>query len=319
MERIIEYQITREDFLSCQPLTIQQFLQSRGYSSQIIITLKKTQGSVLLNGLPILLKTPLAAGDRITIHLLEEQSSEKIPAINLPINIVYEDEDLLVLNKPADMPIHPSLNNYENSLANGLAWYFKQQNVPFVFRCLTRLDRDTSGLTLVAKHALAAGILSEQLAKKGTAEGIIREYLAIVRGAPTPLSGTINAPISRKEGSIMEREINPTGEYAVTHYRTLFQTETHSLLGLSLGTGRTHQIRVHLKHIGCPIIGDFLYNPDMEHIGRQALHSCYLAFNHPITGERMEFYAPLPADMHALCPIQVNPEWFGHLGCTESE
>lgn len=298
MERILEYRITNEDLLADPHLTIQHYLEAKGYSSQMIILLKKTPESVCLNQVPVLLKTPVKSEDIITIHLIENTSSEKIPPVPLPLNIVYEDKDVMVLNKPADMPIHPSLNNYENSLANGLAWYFKEQNIPFVFRCLTRLDRDTSGLTLIAKHMLSAGLLSEQLTKKGTNEGIVREYLAIVRGTLEPQDGTINVPIARAPGSIMERMVHPDGEYAVTHYKTISERHGHSLLRLSLETGRTHQIRVHLKHIGHPIVGDFLYNPDMEHINRQALHSCFLAFTHPITGKRMEFEAPLPEDMH---------------------
>ena len=208
----------------------------------------------------------------------------------------------MVINKPAGMPIHPSMNNYENSLGNALAWYFAGQNKPFVFRCINRLDKDTSGLTVVAKHFVSAGMLSAMVAAKGAPSATFtREYLALVRGKMTPLSGTICAPIARKEGSVLEREVNfESGEHAVTHYQTLDNKNGHSLISLQLETGRTHQIRVHMKYLGFPLIGDYLYNPDTEWISRQALHSHRICFFHPITGEKMEFTAPLPQDMQAV-------------------
>ena len=191
------------------------------------------------------------------------------------------------------------MNNYTNSLANGLAYYFEKQGIPFVFRCITRLDRDTSGLVLVAKHSVCAGMLSAGLACKNDPEkGIVREYLAIVRGEVVPSQGTITAPISRKEGSIMERTVDfEKGDTAVTHYKTVKTENGHSLVSLSLETGRTHQIRIHMKYLGFPLVGDFLYNPDTEWIDRQALHSCRLSFFHPFLEKRLEFTAPLPEDM----------------------
>ena len=239
----------------------------------------------------------LQPGDTLTLHIHEEHSSEKIPPVELPLDIIYEDEDLMVINKPAGMPIHPSMNNYYNSLANGLAYYFAQQNCPFVFRCINRLDRDTSGLTIVAKHYVSAGILSAMIANKATS-GITREYLAIAKGSVRPLEGTITAPLGRKEGSIIERTVDfENGESAVTHYRVLDEKNGHSLVSLILETGRTHQIRIHMKYLGFPLIGDYLYNPDMALIHRQALHAWRLSFRHPITGEQMHFTAPLPEDM----------------------
>lgn len=290
MNRTLTYPITSRDAAQ----TIEQYLRSKGYSTQCIKELKKQWGNILIDGAPQYMRVPLQEGNTLTVQIQEENSSEKIPAVELPLDIVYEDEDLMVVNKPADMPIHPSLNNYENSLANALAWYFAKQDKPFVFRCINRLDRDTSGLTIIAKHILSAGILSAQVTKRA----IHREYLAIVRGQIHPERGTIDAPIGRKGDSIIERQIDYVGgERAVTHYALEEYKKGHSLLSIHLETGRTHQIRVHLKHIGFPLIGDHLYNPDMEHITRQALHSHKLQFTHPITGESMEFTAPLPKDM----------------------
>ena len=194
-------------------------------------------------------------------------------------------------------PIHPSLNNYRNSLANALMWYYEQQNKPFIFRCTNRLDRDTSGLTVVAKHMVSSNILSSMTAR----HQIEREYLAIVRGHVTPFEGTINAPIGRTGSSLIERKIDfENGEHAITHYHTVFEKNGLSLVSLILETGRTHQIRVHMKHLGFPLIGDYLYNPDMELIDRQALHSHCLRFLHPITGRQMTFTADLPEDMARL-------------------
>ena len=292
MNRTFVYTINHD----AEGLTISAYLKSLDYSSQNLIELKKMPESVLVNNQWVYLNHHLQSGDVLTIHIREEVSSAKIVPVCLPLDIVYEDEDLMVVNKPADMPIHPSMNNYENSLANALAYYFACQNKPFVFRCINRLDRDTSGLTLIAKHMVSAGMLSAMVADKKNG-GIIREYRAIVRGSlPAPL-GTINAPIARKEGSVLERIVDPSGEEAITHYQVIEEQNGHSLISLILETGRTHQIRVHMKHLGYPLIGDYLYNPDMEHISRQALHSYRLCFTHPITKEPMEFTAPLPPDM----------------------
>lgn len=239
----------------------------------------------------------LTSGDELVIRIVEEQSSERVPPVEHPIHIVYEDEDILVIDKQAGMPIHPSLNNYYNSLANALAWYFEQQKKPFIFRCVNRLDRDTSGLTIIAKHVVSAAILSSMNARRE----IHREYRAIVRGHLTPESGVITAPLGRKDSSIIERTVDfDHGEKAVTYYQFLEEKNGHSLVSLRLGTGRTHQIRIHMKYIGFPLVGDYLYNPDMEYITRQALHSYRLTFLHPITGQKMDFTAPLPDDMKKI-------------------
>lgn len=300
MNRTLTYSITEAE----QGLPISKYLKHLGYSSRSLVELKKMPESVLVNGKWEHLNFPLQTGDTLTIRIQENASSEKIPPVELPLDIVYEDEDLMVVNKPAGMPIHPSMNNYENSLGNALAWYFARQNKPFIFRCINRLDRDTSGLTVIAKHVVSAGMLSAMVASKGNSSSgnpssaFTREYLALVRGEVTPLSGTISAPISRKEGSILERVIDfEQGERAVTHYQVVTEKNGYSLLSLQLETGRTHQIRVHMKYLGYPLIGDYLYNPDMEVISRQALHSYRLRFVHPITSKRMEFTVPLPADM----------------------
>ena len=293
MERIITYTIDN----ASTGLRIEQYLRRRGYSYQNLVRLKKMRESILLNGAWTYMRTAVKDGDILTVHIQEPESSPNIPPVKLPLDIVYKDEDIVVVNKPAGMPVHPSLNNYENSLANGLMYYYQEQRKPFIFRCTNRLDRDTSGLTVVAKHMVSSSILSSM----GMRHEITREYLAIVRGALKPSEGTIDAPIGRTGSSLIERKIDfENGERAVTHYRVVEEQNGHSLVSLILETGRTHQIRVHMKYIGHPLVGDYLYNPDMEYIDRQALHSHRLSFTHPVTGEKMEFTAPLPTDMRKI-------------------
>lgn len=295
MERILTYHITRQD----AGVRIRTYLKRRGYSSHNLVELKKYPDGVLRNGSPVYLNQYLQENDTIVVHIQEDASSEKIVPVKLPLHILYEDEDLLVVNKPAGMPIHPSLNNYENSLGNALAWYFADQGIPFVYRCINRLDRDTSGLTVIAKHMISASILSSMMAEGHQIE---REYLAIVRGCVEPAAGVVTAPLGRREGSILERTVDfEHGEHAVTHYRTLENKNGYSLISLKLETGRTHQIRVHMKYLGYPLIGDYLYNPDDTIvISRQSLHSHRLTFTHPITGQVMEFTVPLPEDMRRV-------------------
>lgn len=295
MKRDFIYHISSSD----SGLTIEQFLRLRGFSRPSITALKKIPESILCNGKWVYVTHRLCPDDTLAVHLTENEGSSKILPVFSPLSIVYEDEDILVLDKPAGMPVHPSLNHYENTLANAVAYYYSKQNIPYVFRCINRLDRDTTGLTLLAKHMVSAGILSRMAA----ARQIKREYLAVASGCFSNSSGTIEAPIARAADSCIERRVDyANGEPAVTHYRVLYQSDQYALVLLSLETGRTHQIRVHLKHIGHPIPGDFLYHPDDALIKRQALHSFRLSFSHPITEKPLCFTAPLPQDMQALLP-----------------
>ena len=290
MNRNIDY-IIDEDSAG---LRVEQFLRRKRYSGQNLSEMKRMPKSILVNGVHYYMRQELSKGDHLQVRICETKNSEKIPPTNLPLDIIYEDEDLLVLNKPAGMPIHPSLNNYTNSMANALAYYFQSQGKPFIFRCCNRLDRDTSGLTIVSKHLVSGSILSDMTKYRE----VHREYLAIARGSVTPSEGTIQAPLGRKDGTIIERTVDwEHGEDAVTHYKVVKEANGHSLVSLRLETGRTHQIRIHMKYLGYPLIGDYLYNPDMEYMTRQALHSHHMEFTHPITGEHMSFTAPLPEDM----------------------
>jgi len=296
MERILEYIITNE----FHNKTIEQFLKEQEFPHQAIVQLKKTSEGILRNGVWAYVNEKLCTGDTLRLHLLEIVPESSIEPLYVPLNIVYEDEDLLVIDKPANMPIHPSMNHHEGTVANGLMYYFNEQGKEFTFRAINRLDRDTSGLTIIAKHLLSGGILSRQASSKE----IKRTYLAICQGK-LPERGTIDAPIARVADSTIERCVNPVnGEHAVTHYtRIAYDEEKNlSLVELKLETGRTHQIRVHLKHLGYPIIGDFLYNPDYTFCKRQALHSSSVTFTHPITKKEMHFASPLPEDLKCIFP-----------------
>lgn len=293
MDRTITYTISQE----AEGLRIEQFLRRQGYSRQNLAELRQMPQSTQINGQFRPQKERLLAKDILSVHIHEVLNSPKVIPMPLALDIIYEDEDIIVVNKPAGMAIHPSMHNTYHSVANALAYYYQQQGLSFIFRCSNRLDCDTSGLTVIAKHLVSASILASMVANKE----VEREYLAIVRGALTPDSGTIDLPLGRRPGPVIERFIDyENGERAITHYRRLDIKNGHSLVSLLLETGRTHQIRIHMKAIGFPLIGDYLYNPDMEYISRQALHSHRLAFYHPITHEFLEFRAPLPDDMRSV-------------------
>lgn len=294
MQRIITYTISPEDSGDL----ILGFLRKNGFSKHILTTMKRAEHAILLNGEPAFGRTVLQDGDVLRILVPEEVNASgggadsSIIPVQLPLDILYEDEDILVLNKPADMPVHPSAGNYENTLANGVAWYYKQQGENFVYRCINRLDRDTTGVLVLAKNPLSGALLSSQMKQRQ----IRRTYLALTDGIP-PERGTISAPIARTDCSVITREVDfERGETAVTHYERLAVSNGYALVELHLDTGRTHQIRVHMKYIGCPLPGDFLYHPVFDRIRRQALHSFQLEFTHPITGEPMCFLAPVPDD-----------------------
>lgn len=289
MERVLEYIISSDT----NPVTVLDFLKQEGFSRHILSSMKNSSGNcIVLNGERGFGRSVLKEGDRLVVTVPEVESGENIIRTEMDLDILYEDEDILVINKPAGMPVHPSMGNYENTLANGIAWYFSQKGEDFVYRCINRLDRDTTGALILAKNPLSAAVLSIQMKRRQ----IRRTYLALVDGV-LPESGVVDAPIARMEGSVITREVNfETGESAVTHYERLAVGRYYSLAELHLETGRTHQIRVHMKYIGHPLPGDYLYHPDYRRIQRQPLHSFQLEFTHPITKEPMLFTAPVPED-----------------------
>lgn len=300
MKTTMTYLIQQQDIQK----TVEQFLLSNGYSAALIRRLRHTEQSILKNGIPVYTTYRLDEGDSLAITLPEEHGSESIVPVPMDLDIRYEDRDLLVVNKAAGVPIHPSQGNHDNTLANGIAWYLEEKGEAAAYRAINRLDRDTTGLLILARHALSACMLSEMV----RTHAIRRCYLAAASGLVPP-EGVIDAPIARTCVSTIERCVDfERGDSARTHYRTLcYNRDTDcSLVELRLETGRTHQIRVHMKHIGHPLPGDFLYNPDYRLIGRQALHSWQLDFIHPIKKEPLHFEAPLPEDMRRLFGQETN-------------
>ena len=252
--------------------------------------LKKVKVSgILVNGEPVTVRKIVRDGDILTLVLPEENESN-IEPIEAPLDIVYEDEDILAVSKPTSMPVHPSRGNHLVTLANAVMWYYR--DIPFVFRAVNRLDRDTSGIVLIAKNADAAYKLSKDM-KQGK---FVKEYLAIVDGCPTTKCGTVNAKIVRERDGEMKRVVREDGKDAVTHYEVLKTNGDTSLLRIRLETGRTHQIRVHMAHIGHPLTNDFLYgNGKPGDI--YCLHAESLTIPHPRTGEIITFVSEAPFDL----------------------
>lgn len=279
--------------------TVDSLLKTKGFSRRLIIRLKKEEAGLVLNGSRIFTNHILSPGEELVIQLPDEDDTENISPVPLPFSVIYEDEHILAVNKPADMPIHPSMNNHDNTLANAVAWYQKQKQESYPFRCINRLDRDTTGLVLLAKHQLSGSILSSMVKNRQ----LRREYLAVVEGKLSE-SGTVSLPIGRVPGSaIMRMADMEHGDHAVTHYEPLAWENGFTLLKIHLDTGRTHQIRIHMKAIGHPLPGDYLYNPVYDWIKRQPLHSVSLTFSHPISKEPMYLKAPVPEDMRNLFPV----------------
>ena len=289
MNRIFHYQITENE----QGTTVLDFLRKKGFSRHILSSMKADKEALTRNGQRIGGREQLLAGDHFRVRLLETVDSDGIVPVSMPLSILYEDEDILVINKPADMPVHPSIGNYTNTLANGVAAYLDAKDEHSPFRCINRLDRDTSGALILAKNAFSAAVLSTQMRNRQ----IRRTYLAVVEGI-TPPNGTISAPISRVDDSVIERHVDfLRGEPAVTHYERLEVKNEHSLLEIHLETGRTHQIRVLMGYIGHPLPADYLYHPVYDCFKRQPLHSLQLEFRHPVTDKPMCLLAPVSEDM----------------------
>ncbi len=286
------YAIVDESMHGC---TVKAVLRKHmGISASIVKRLKQTENGILLNGKCVHVDARVQRGERLELTLYDT-GSETIVPVKLPLCILYEDEDILIVNKPAGMPTHPSQNHHTDTLANGVMYHFRENSV--TFRVITRLDRETSGVVLIAKHSFAAQKLSDAM----QAQRIRKEYIAAVCGTPNPETGRISAPIGRQPGSMILRCVTETGKKAVTEYENLRTHQGLSLLRLYPLTGRTHQLRVHLRHIGTPIYGDDLYGAPQ--IGeRTRLHCHAICFSHPMTGEELQITAPIPEDILSLFP-----------------
>jgi 23S rRNA pseudouridine1911/1915/1917 synthase len=276
--------------------TIKEFLKAHQISKAALTDIKFSGGKILVNEDEMNVRYLLKMGDQLSVIFPIEVPSEGLLSESIPLEIVYEDEYVLIVNKPPFMNTIPSREHPSGSLANALLGYYEQIGLSAATHIVTRLDRNTSGLVLVAKHRHVHHLLSDQQ-KSGLVK---RTYLAIVHGRLREDVGTIKAPIGRKPNSIIEREVSEYGQYACTHFRVLERFDRFTFVELQLETGRTHQIRVHMSYLGYPLLGDDLYGGSLEFINRQALHCRAVAFIHPFSGREMRFEVPLAEDMGKL-------------------
>ena len=267
-------------------------------SDRLLLKLKKNN-KILLNSEITYMHHPLKGNDIIEVFLdLEEDSSNIIPT-KMDLDIIYEDEAYIVVNKPAGIPIHPSMEHYEDSLSNGIKYYFDEIGLKKKIRPINRLDRNTSGLVIFAKNEYIQERLIEQMKNNL----FYKEYIAICEGKFKNTKGIINAPIARKENSIIERCVSENGDIAITEYEVLnYNSEgNYSVVKCILKTGRTHQIRVHMSYIGHPLLGDTLYGHESSKINRQALHSYKMSFVHPVDQKKITYIATFPEDIQNIC------------------
>lgn len=278
-------------------LMIREYLQQvQGFSRRILKAVKYDGGEILVNEMPQMVRFRLAAGDNLQVQFPPEIIGPTMKPEVMPLVIVYEDDAIIVIEKQAGIATIPSMNHSSGSIANGLLAYYQQNNIPFTVHIVTRLDRDTSGLMLIAKHRYSHSLL----ARSQKAGGVKRQYQAIVEGKLPERLGMINKPIGRKDGSIIERRVTETGKQAITHYQVIQESVDHSLLDVTLETGRTHQIRVHFADMGHPLAGDNLYGGLSNHMKRQALHCHRIEFEHPFTKQVLKFESEIPEDMDRL-------------------
>ena len=285
----LEYVIKKDDGFK----TINDVLTSYfGISSRLrnkLINLK----AVKLNGVFVNTKNFVKESDSITIDFDYDEDNSNIVPTKMDLDIIYEDEWLIIINKPAGIAIHPSLLHYTDSLSNGVRYYFDSIGLKKKVRPVNRLDSNTSGLVVFAKCEYIQECFIKQMANKT----FKKEYLCITEGVFDKKTGIIDLPIARKSGSIIERCIDKNGQNAITHYEVIKEFKNCSLVKCLLETGRTHQIRVHMSYIGHPLLGDTLYGYPSKLINRQALHSYIIEFVHPISKKVMKFTCDLPKDM----------------------
>lgn len=290
----LSYIIKKEDnFENLKELIKTQFQ----ISDRLFLKLKKNN-KIYLNNSNTCLWKPLEINDLVEIFIDFEEDNSNIPSTKMNLDIIYEDDAFLVINKPAGIPVHPSMQHYSDSLSSGVKYYFDTLSLHKKIRPVNRIDRNTSGIVIFAKNEY----IQEYLVREMKNKEFYKEYIAICNGILNEKQGTINLPISRKEGSIIERCIDEKGSPSITHYLVLnkYIDKDYTVVQCTLETGRTHQIRVHMSAIDHPLLGDTLYGKESNLISRQALHSHKVSFIHPITKERVTYIAPLPYDIRKL-------------------
>ena len=264
-------------------------------SDRLLLKLKKLD-KIYLNGNVTSVNHPVLENNLIECYLDYEEDNSNIVPTEMPLNIIYEDEAYIVVNKPAGIPVHPSMDHYTDSLSNGIAFYFNQIGLKKKIRPVNRLDKDTSGSVIFAKNEYIQECLVRQMKSKE----FIKKYIAVVNGNLDNLEGTINAPIARKEGSIIERCVSETGDIAITHYKVLKRKTDFDIVECILETGRTHQIRVHFAYLGHSLLSDTLYGTSSSLINRQALHAYKVEFTHPLSKKKVKYIATVPEDLNKL-------------------
>ncbi|WP_096199069.1 RluA family pseudouridine synthase [Bacillus sp. FJAT-45350] len=286
----IEWKVNSED----DGKLLRQFLrEDKLISKRALADVKFSGGAIFVNGEESTVRRTLVAGDVVLITFPDEVRSTAIRPEEIPLEIIYEDDHFLIVNKPAGMATIPSREHPSGTLANAVLAYYDVIESRSTFHAVNRLDRDTSGIVVIAKHRYAHDLLSRQQ-KDGRLK---RQYLIIAEGQLPEECGTIRAPIGRKDGSIIEREVREDGQHAITHYKVVRRTRAWTVASVKLETGRTHQIRVHFSSIGHPLAGDDLYGGRKNFIERQALHSIETSFYHPFKEKTITLKAPIPIDL----------------------
>jgi 23S rRNA pseudouridine1911/1915/1917 synthase len=288
----LQWNVTKKD----SGKWVRQFLQEQLISKRTLTAIKHDGGFISVNGEEVNVRHSLKAGEMLKVVFPSEKRSKGSIPEKIPIDIIYEDDDILICEKPAGMNTIPSGDRPYGNLVNAITSYYEQEGISSTVHIVTRLDRNTSGLVLIAKHRHVHHLFSLQQKERE----VKRRYEAFAEGNFSNESGTINKNIGRKEGSIIEREVREDGQYACTHYKVLQQKEHFAHLALQLETGRTHQIRVHLASINHPLVGDDLYGGSLVLLPRQALHCVSLKFFHPVQKKRMQFESPLPSNLLKL-------------------
>ena len=275
---------------------LKKILKQEFHISDRLLKKLKNNNQIFINNFPVSINSSFKTNDMISILLDFDETSDNIIPTKMNLNILFEDDAMLIVNKPPYLPVHPSMNHFTDSLSNGIKYYYNSINLSRKIRPVNRLDKDTSGIVIFAKNEY----VQESLISQMKSNKFKKKYIALVDGILEKNTGIINAPICRKENSIIERKVSINGQSAVTYFKVLKRYNNYSLVEFLLETGRTHQIRVHSSYLGHAILGDTLYGSSSSLISRQALHAYKINFIHPINHKNLEIIADIPDDIKKL-------------------